>query len=59
MTAAIGLRADFDGAPLRKLARRIVALAEIYHGDIPVEPPGCRARPTLLGIRMFHVKPVV
>jgi len=41
MGAAIGLRADFDGATLRRLARktknakqsrRLLALAEIYDG---------------------------
>jgi len=42
MGAAIGLRADFDGATLRRLARktknakqsrRLLALAEIYDGS--------------------------
>ena len=45
MAAAIGLRTDFDGAGLRKLARsskdakqvrRLLALASIYENTVPL-----------------------
>ena len=68
MGAAIGLREDFDGAALRRLARttksanqgrRLLALAEICDGGRPLATDGGGAAQLLRGNNALYGHPYV